>query len=178
MATFFPLSSPNTETYTLHTYEQTVKFSIARTNLQSLYDSLSEGKRRWRINAGGSDLEVVGELDVGDGGEGGEVLVGAERGLGEDGALEDGVAGEHVRELPLDLLRHHPHPPLLRHAPHHAQRRRRRGRRPRGRQRGRDGEALRQRRGHQRPAGEHRRSPRRECSGGGGGGGGFPAASR
>jgi hypothetical protein len=35
----------------------------------------------------GGDLEVAGELRVGDGGEGGEVAVGAKGGLEEDGAL-------------------------------------------------------------------------------------------
>ena len=108
-----------------------------------------------RGSGGRPDLEVVGELDVGDGGEGGEVAVGAERGLGEDRALQDGVAREHVGELPLDLLRHHPHPPLLRHAPHHAQRR---GRRPQRRRRDpREGESTRQRRRRrQRAARQHR----------------------
>ncbi|KAK1696964.1 hypothetical protein QYE76_013661 [Lolium multiflorum] len=37
----------------------------------------------------GVDLEVAGELHVGDGGEGGEVVVGAKGGLEEDGAMHD-----------------------------------------------------------------------------------------
>jgi hypothetical protein len=77
--------------------------------------------------------------------------------LGQHRALQDGVAGEHVGELTLDLLRHHPHPLLLGHAPHHAQRKGGRTQRPGG-PRGagrRDGEKARRR---QRAAHEHRRA--------------------
>jgi hypothetical protein len=122
-----------------------------------------------RASVGRPDLEVVGELDVGDGGEGGEVAVGAERGLGEDRALQDGVAREHVGELPLDLLCHHPHPPLLRHAPHRAQRR---GRRPQRRRRDpREGESTRRWR-RQRAARQHRGGKLRSVGSAGGSGGG------
>ena len=89
-------------------------------------------------------------------------MVGAEGGLGEDGALHDGVAGQHVRQLPLDLLCHHLHPSLLGHAPHHVQP-------PYGDGRL-GGEGPWQRRGHQRPSREHPRWLH--------GGGGFCAAVR
>lgn len=62
-------------------------------------------------------LEIAGDLDAANGGEGGEVPVGAEGGFREDGILENLVGDQHIRQLPLDLLGHHLDPTLVRHAP-------------------------------------------------------------
>lgn len=65
-----------------------------------------------------NNLQIAGDLDVADGGEGGEVTIGAECSFGEDRMLQNRISEKHVTELSPDLARDHFDSPRARHTYH------------------------------------------------------------